>query len=78
MIDHPPSGNDTDSEVEYPLTPPLSDVSESRPISPDHDCQLGVVTIQVSGRSASETRQRNVLKRRRRGRVLVHILSWKS
>jgi len=66
VTEHPPSEDDTDSEVEYPLTPPLSDISESRPMSPVHDCQLGVVIIQVSEVPASKIRQRrNVLKRRR-------------
>jgi dehydrodolichyl diphosphate syntase complex subunit NUS1 len=66
----PTCEDDTGSEVEYPLTPPLSDTSESRPLSPDYDGQLGVVTIRVTDLLASKScrpsRQRNVLKRRRR------------
>jgi len=46
--DKPPCEDDTESEMEYPLTPPLSDTSESRPLSPDYDDRLGMITMQVS------------------------------
>lgn len=72
----PTCEDDTGSEVEYPLTPPLSDTSESRPLSPDYDGQLGVATIRVADLPASKLcrprRQRNVLKRRRREFVWWH------
>ncbi|CAA7265845.1 unnamed protein product [Cyclocybe aegerita] len=39
------SGNDSsESETEFPLTPPPSDYSESRPLSPDHN-QASVVPV---------------------------------
>lgn len=60
---------DTDSEVEYPLTPPSSDTSESGSLSPDCDDHMGVVTIRIAdlqeSRSRKSSRQRNVLKRRK-------------
>jgi len=69
LADQPISDDDSDSEVEYPLTPPLSDSSESRSISPEYGYHLGVVTIQVSKLQARKSsrpyRRRNVLKRRR-------------
>lgn len=68
VADLPPCQDDTDSEVEYPLTPPLSETSGSRPMSPILEVQLGLVTMQVSELRApklSKTRH-NVLKRRRR------------
>jgi len=62
----PVSEDDTDSEVEYPLTPPLSDSSDSRPISPEYGFHLGVVTIQVSELQARKpNRRRNVVRRKR-------------
>jgi dehydrodolichyl diphosphate syntase complex subunit NUS1 len=68
--DKPPCEDDTESEMEYPLTPPLSDTSESRPLSPDYDDRLGMITMQVSELQAPKSRkpgrQRNVLKRRKR------------
>lgn len=67
--DKPPCEDDTESEMEYPLTPPLSDTSESRPLSPDYDDRLGMITMQVSELQAPKSRkpgrQRNVLKRRK-------------
>ncbi|KAF7306889.1 DUF2235 domain-containing protein [Mycena indigotica] len=30
------AGDDSESDIEYPLTPPSSDYSESRPLSPEH------------------------------------------
>lgn len=67
IADQPPCKDDTDSEVEYPLTPPLSDSSESRPLSPDYDGHLGVVSMQVAElQSRKPIRLRNVLKRRKR------------
>ncbi|KZP10567.1 hypothetical protein FIBSPDRAFT_838462 [Athelia psychrophila] len=67
LLDQPHCDDDTDSEVEYPLTPPLSETSGSRPISPAFDAQLGLVTLQVSELRApkpNKTRH-NVVKRRR-------------
>ena len=70
IADRPPCEDDTDSEVEYPLTPPPSDTSESRPLSPDLDGQPGVVIVEVTElqafKSRKPTRQWNVLKRRKR------------
>jgi len=64
-----PCEDDTDSEVEYPLTPPLSDTSESRSMSPDYDGQPGMVTIEVAQLQAFKSRRsdihRNILKRRK-------------
>ena len=62
---------DSDSDLVYPLTPPLSDSSESRPMSPRYEdigVDLGGVTINASESSATgkqSGRQRSVLTRRR-------------
>jgi dehydrodolichyl diphosphate syntase complex subunit NUS1 len=70
IADRSPCEQDSDSELEYPLTPPLSDTSESRPLSPDYDIHLGVISMRVEdlqvSKLAKRTRRRNVLKRRRR------------
>lgn len=64
--DQPSCEIDTESEVEYPLTPPHS---ESRSLSPDNDRHSKMVIIEVAELQTSKTRkpvrQRNVLKRRK-------------
>jgi len=79
IADRLPCEDDTDSELEYPLTPPLSDTSESRPLSPDYDGHLGVVTMRVGDfrepKSRERSRQKNVLKRRRGELINFDMLS---
>ncbi|KAF5384894.1 hypothetical protein D9615_001488 [Tricholomella constricta] len=50
-----PDESSSESEVEYPLTPPPSDYSESRPMSPQHGSQLDMhtVTIRVSNKQTN-------------------------
>lgn len=76
ISDQPSYEDDTDSELEYPLTPPLSETSGSRPISPAFEAQLGMVTLQVSDLRAPKPykTRRNVLKRRRSKPVSVAFL----
>lgn len=60
----------SDSDIEYPLTPPLSDYSDSRSISPELDLDTGldVITIHVGEhihrQGTLKTRQ-NVRRRHR-------------
>jgi len=57
----------SESEIEYPLTPPPSDYSESRPISPQHDSQFDMhtVTIHVSNKQTERKSRKDSLVRRR-------------
>ncbi|KAG1769174.1 hypothetical protein EDD22DRAFT_869671 [Suillus occidentalis] len=60
--------DDSESELEYPLTPPLSEASESRSHSPDLDdppVQLNVTTVCSFRKGASHHRPREVAVRRR-------------
>ncbi|OBZ79860.1 Dehydrodolichyl diphosphate syntase complex subunit Nus1 [Grifola frondosa] len=86
--------SDTESEVIFPLTPPSSDDSDSRPLSPQSDIltlKLFVTTIQLSESTARGRKQLNTsrpaVKRRRRIRnasgvpdkpLTVHIVSRQS
>lgn len=65
----------SDSDVEYPLTPPLSDHSESHSTDLNIlDRDLGTVTLHVNGAPAKRKHSRiGVLKRRRAERT--HALS---
>ena len=70
-----------ESEIEYPLTPPLTD--ESRSISPDFDIlpELNTSTIDLFVKRVHERRTiRNVVKRRNtRGEhpaVVILVVSW--
>jgi len=82
-----------ESEVEYPLTPPLSDDSDSRPLSPNEVIlpKTHVSTIILSERKEGTKRRRsnswNVLKRRRPQKkedtkqaqpFTLHLISRKS
>jgi hypothetical protein len=72
--DDPPSDESSDSDLTYPLTPPLSDCSQSRPLSrePGWDAELKVTTIrlveQTGGRTLDQCKK--VLKCRRLERKL--------
>lgn len=75
-----PSGcANVESEIEYPLTPPLSDDAESRPVSPDENTQYRaeVTTINLTENLQIEKRRRvsgrNGVKRRRSQRKLSII-----
>lgn len=60
--------DESESELEYPLTPPLSEASESRSHSPDFadfPVQLNVTTICSFKKGASHDRSREVAVRRR-------------
>lgn len=60
--------DESESEPEYPLTPPLSEASESRSHSPDFEdfpVQLNVTTVRCFKKGASHNRPREVAVRRR-------------
>lgn len=60
--------DESESELEYPLTPPLSEASESRSHSPDFEdspVQLNVTTVCSFRKGASHHRPREVAVRRR-------------
>ncbi|KAG0708816.1 hypothetical protein DFH29DRAFT_889152 [Suillus ampliporus] len=57
--------DESESELEYPLTPPLSEPSESRSHSPDLSVELNVTTVRSFKKSASHRKPREVAVRRR-------------
>ncbi|KAG1862234.1 hypothetical protein F4604DRAFT_1786607 [Suillus subluteus] len=60
--------DESESELEYPLTPPLSEASESRSHSPDFEdfpIQLNVTTVCSFRKGSSHHRPREVAVRRR-------------
>ncbi|KAG1864252.1 hypothetical protein DFJ58DRAFT_773272 [Suillus subalutaceus] len=60
--------DESESELEYPLTPPLSEASESRSHSPDSEgfpIQLNVTTVCSFRKGSSHHRPREVAVRRR-------------
>jgi len=61
---HGSEGGSSESETEYPITPPPSDYSDSRPLSPKHH-QVHVTTIHVSQHSPSQE-TRNLEKQGKR------------
>ena len=67
---------DTDSELEYPLTPPPSDTSDSRPLSPDDHAELGVTSIYTPGLPGFKPnkRRRQVLTRRESTQTSTSIM----
>jgi len=81
------SNSSTDSEPEYPLTPPLSDVSESRTLTPDIVCpSLPLHTIHIPSRAHAKRwrNTRNMVKRRKHSRtdsksethpITLHLIS---
>lgn len=72
----PSESTNVESEIEYPLTPPLSDDAESRPVSPDEDTpyRASVVTMNLAENVHDGKRKkssgRNGVKRRRSQREL--------
>lgn len=56
----------TELDIEYPPTPPRSDYSDSRPLSPDNGLrpEPAVITIPVSERSKTRPRRQSVLRQR--------------
>ncbi|KAG2061795.1 hypothetical protein BDR06DRAFT_945829 [Suillus hirtellus] len=76
--------DESESEVEYPLTPPLSEASDSRSHSPDFGdfpVQLNVTTVCSFKKGASHHRPREVAVRRRahhkhsHNPLTLHIIS---
>ncbi|KAG2120834.1 uncharacterized protein F5147DRAFT_663436 [Suillus discolor] len=76
--------DESESEVEYPLTPPLSEASDSRSHSPDlgdFPVQLNVTTVCSFRKGASHHRPREVAVRRRahhkhsHNPLTLHIIS---
>ncbi|KAH8100662.1 hypothetical protein BXZ70DRAFT_167614 [Cristinia sonorae] len=60
------SNSSAESEPEYPLTPPLSDVSESRTLTPEIiPPPLQLHTIHIPSRPRAKRHTRNVVKRRK-------------
>jgi hypothetical protein len=55
------------SDIEYPLTPPLSDCSGSRSISPEDGQEIGVISIRTTldHDARSSRKRREVMTRRR-------------
>ncbi|KAH9837211.1 uncharacterized protein C8Q71DRAFT_757185 [Rhodofomes roseus] len=88
----PSTDSDLETEIEFPLTPPSSDDSDSRPLSPDSEvtpCKLKVTTVQIPGHAEKGKRKALGVKsttRRRRPTLgeptptsfTLHILSRKS
>ena len=62
---HGLEGGSSESETEYPITPPPSDYSDSRPLSPNHH-QAHVTTIHVSRRNSPSQESRNLEKQGKR------------
>ncbi|KAI0788477.1 hypothetical protein C8Q75DRAFT_807689 [Abortiporus biennis] len=86
-VQEPPS--EADSEIEYPLTPPLSDDSDDRQVpSGKEGPNIHVITLDIPGETNPLKRRRssgrNVLKRRRIQAkeqpplLTVHLISRKS
>jgi dehydrodolichyl diphosphate syntase complex subunit NUS1 len=68
-LPHNSSGSESsDSELEYPLTPPPSDYSESRPLSPSQSIHSAIpaIRIQVSKSPLEYDRKRSVKRRKRK------------
>ncbi|KZT72837.1 hypothetical protein DAEQUDRAFT_754878 [Daedalea quercina L-15889] len=88
----PSTDSDVETEIEYPLTPPSSDDSDSRPLSPDSEVtpfKLNVTSVHISGHAGKSRRRSLGVKfttRRRRAAVsdpmpapfTLHILSRRS
>jgi len=60
---HGSEAESSESETEYPLTPPPSDYSDSRPLSPNHHQANKTITLHVSQHVPSQE-VRNLRKRR--------------
>ncbi|RDB28798.1 hypothetical protein Hypma_015567 [Hypsizygus marmoreus] len=68
LIGEQPDEDSSESDIEYPLTPPPSDYSDSRPISPQHDFQTDMNTVSihiVQHPRSRKTRNRKGVQRRR-------------
>ncbi|KAF4572958.1 UPP synthase family protein [Pleurotus pulmonarius] len=60
-----PEIDSSESELEYPLTPPHSDDCDSRSISPDVDVRVDLHTITLNTRLPVPSKRRNVARKRR-------------
>ncbi|KAF8807358.1 hypothetical protein BYT27DRAFT_7164859 [Phlegmacium glaucopus] len=67
---HGPEAESSESETEYPLTPPPSDYSDSRPLSPNNHQASNVTTLHVSQHIQEA---RNLQKRRSHRNFKYHI-----
>ncbi|KAI0082291.1 hypothetical protein K474DRAFT_1655664 [Panus rudis PR-1116 ss-1] len=71
----PSQDSEDDSELEYPLTPPLTDESDSRSLSPEHvptpDLFVStfVVDGQPHGRTTKRRNSKTIMRRRHSGKV---------
>ncbi|KAH9936999.1 uncharacterized protein B0H18DRAFT_1150097 [Fomitopsis serialis] len=90
----PSTDSDLETEIEFPLTPPSSDDSDSRPLSPDSEVspyKLNVTSVQIPGHAEKGRRKmlgvKSTARRRRATREFseskptpftLHILSRKS
>jgi dehydrodolichyl diphosphate syntase complex subunit NUS1 len=94
LLEQDAHSDSTDSDLEYPLTPPLSDYSDSRPISPEYNVLVGdlkVVSMELAGGSKRRTKsvkRKGVMTKLRPSRppstgtctkaLTIHILSRDS
>ncbi|KAJ8702540.1 hypothetical protein PTI98_001247 [Pleurotus ostreatus] len=60
-----PEIDSSESELEYPLTPPHSDDCDSRSISPDVDIRVDLHTITLNTRPPVPSKRRSVARKRR-------------
>src|SRR5438046_5934691 len=60
--------DESSSDIEYPLTPPPSDDSESRSMSPAYDQEIVFLTMEMNSQHGSRRKRRHngVLTRRRK------------
>ncbi|KAF8905538.1 hyphal tip protein [Gymnopilus junonius] len=74
---HSQEGYSSESETEYPITPPPSDYSESRPLSPDHSQGnvLPITIIRVGDSIAHESSKskQKLQRRQRRSKSTFHM-----
>ncbi|PCH33694.1 hypothetical protein WOLCODRAFT_160272 [Wolfiporia cocos MD-104 SS10] len=87
LFDTTSTDSASDSEIEYPLTPPPSDDSDSRPLSPnDKWHKLSVTTIELTSKKQRKSSvSKNGVRRRRTSRrdsttppFTLHIVSRES
>jgi len=74
LVDHDESSW---SDIEYPLTPPLSDCSESRSISPEDGQEICVISIgtTLNHDARSRRKPRDVMTRRRQSKKDIGTVS---
>jgi hypothetical protein len=73
MAHHDPNPASSDSDIEYPLTPPLS-----RPLSPEYAMtreELGVITIDLPQVREPRVAKRKYVLTRRRPQSKIYVIS---